>query len=100
MLARRLAHPEWMLPALIVVDGGKAQIATAERVLRAAGIIIPVVGVVKDEHHHVREILGDAKTCVAHARAIFLANSEAHRFAITYHRVLRSGYIKKHNKQQ
>ncbi|MDO8572410.1 MAG: GIY-YIG nuclease family protein [bacterium] len=95
VLERRLAHPEWQYPKLIVVDGGKAQKNAAEVVLRAAGVSIPVVGVVKDEHHRPKEILGIAKVRPWGAlrsdleHSILLANSEAHRFAIKYHREVR-----------
>jgi len=92
VLERRLAHPEWQYPRLIVVDGGKAQKNAAEAVLRAVGAGIPVVGVVKDEHHRPREILGITKVKPMGSsmsdleHAILLANSEAHRFAVKYHR--------------
>ncbi len=84
-LVRRLAHREWKLPNLIVVDGGVGQINAAKSVLKNAGLDIGVVSVVKDDRHKAREILGDKK----HSREILLANSEAHRFAIGYHRRLR-----------
>lgn len=90
VLERRLEHPEWQYPRLIVVDGGKAQKNAVEAVLRAAGASIPVVGVVKDEHHRPREILGDRELKQKYGREILLANSEAHRFAIKYHREHRS----------
>ncbi|MDD5152770.1 MAG: hypothetical protein PHS95_02080 [Candidatus Pacebacteria bacterium] len=89
ILSRRFSHNEWPMPKLIVVDGGKAQVNTAEKALAEWGITIPVVGVVKDEHHKAREIIGDKNLKVTHERAIVLANSEAHRFAIGYHRDLR-----------
>lgn len=90
MLERRFNHSEWLMPKLIVVDGGKAQINTAEQALAEWGIKIPVVGVVKDEHHRPREILGLQKAGVSeYERAILLANNEAHRFAVGYHRTLR-----------
>ncbi len=89
MLRRRLEHKEWPIPNLIVVDGGRAQVNTAEKVLAERGLKIPIVGVVKDEHHRAREIIGDKTACTTHERAILLANSEAHRFAIVYHRKLR-----------
>ncbi|MDO8589958.1 MAG: UvrB/UvrC motif-containing protein [bacterium] len=85
VLTRRLAHPEWRLPNLVVVDGGKGQINVAKEVLEKAGLDINVAAVVKDERHKAREIMGDTK----HSREILLANSEAHRFAINYHRKLR-----------
>jgi len=104
VLLRRLGHDEWPLPQLIVVDGGDAQIGTAERVLRehfgpapsteGAGQPIPLVGVVKDARHQPREIRGSknaparaTRVLIAeHERAILLANSEAHRFALNFHR--------------
>lgn len=95
MLTRRFAHTEWPFPSLIVVDGGKAQVSTARRVLEEQGIVIPVVGVVKDEHHKAREVVGDATMRATEERAILLANSEAHRFAITYHRTLRGKFLKR-----
>lgn len=92
MLSRRLEHTEWPLPKLIVVDGGKAQVNTANNVLSASGIQIPVVGVVKDEHHRAREIIGDPHARKEREREVLIANSEAHRFAITYHRKLRGKF--------
>lgn len=95
ILERRLKHPEWRYPHLIVVDGGAAQKNAAERVLAEAGTAIPVVGVVKDERHRPREIIGIPAlrrnlpaSCLREnlERLILLANAEAHRFAITYHR--------------
>jgi|SRR3989344_5255741 len=84
-LTRRFAHPEWRFPNLIVVDGGRGQINAAKEVLKYIGLDISVVSVVKDERHKAREIIGDQK----HSREVLLANSEAHRFAIGYHRKLR-----------
>jgi len=89
VLERRFAHPEWVYPRLIVIDGGKAQKNRAEKVLRDLGVAIPVVSVVKDERHKPREILGDKKYIRERERDILLANSEAHRFAVAYHRTLR-----------
>ncbi|MGB2580523.1 MAG: UvrB/UvrC motif-containing protein, partial [Minisyncoccia bacterium] len=94
MLIRRLSHPEWQMPKLIVVDGGIAQVNTAEKVLSERGIDIPVVGVVKDEHHKPKDFLVGKNSILKPAlgifdRAIVLANSEAHRFAVGYHRTLR-----------
>jgi len=99
VLSRRLEHHEWPMPKLIVIDGGMAQRNMAEKYLTELGIMIPVVSVVKDEHHNPREILtGRGSTSagsevepptVELEREILLANAEAHRFAITYHKNLR-----------
>lgn len=90
VLTRRFEHAEWPMPKLIVVDGGKAQMNTAEKALNEWGLAIPVVGVVKDERHRPREILKNPRTLLGfNERDILLANSEAHRFAVQYHRTLR-----------
>lgn len=86
ILSRRLGHNEWPMPKLIVVDGHTAQMNAAKRVLDQYGIKIPVVGVVKDEKHRPRSIAGDRDTIKDRERDILLANAEAHRFAISYHR--------------
>jgi excinuclease ABC subunit C len=89
VLERRLAHTEWRYPTLIVADGGVAQKRALQRVLKDAGVEIPVVAVVKDERHKPKNILGNKSTIVKHEREILLANAEAHRFAVAYHRAKR-----------
>lgn len=85
-LSRRLNHPEWPLPRVFVVDGGKGQVRAAQSVLKEAGIEIPVVGVVKNEFHKPERLIGDKRAVAIYERDILLANAEAHRFAITWHR--------------
>ena len=89
ILSRRFAHPEWPYPRAIVVDGGATHKKAAESTLAELGIGIPVTAVVKDERHRPREVLGAKRAGIADAAAV-LANSEAHRFAITSHRKARS----------
>jgi excinuclease ABC subunit C len=86
ILERRLTHEEWAFPQIIVVDGGKAQIKITREVLSAFGQKIPVVSVLKDEHHRPKAVLGDKNISSKYSNDILLANSEAHRFAIQYHR--------------
>lgn len=86
MLQRRLGHPEWPLPRVFAVDGGKGQMRAAERILKKAGIEIPVVGVVKNEFHKPERLIGDSRAIEAYERDILLANNEAHKFAINWHR--------------
>lgn len=90
VLERRLAHTEWTYPNLIVVDGGKAQINTAKKVLAKINLDIPVVSVLKDERHKPKDILGDKTLGLKYEREILLVNSEAHRFAIIYHKNMRN----------
>jgi len=85
-LSRRLNHAEWPLPRVFVVDGGKGQLRGAQSVLKQAGVEVPIVGVVKNEFHKPERLVGDKKCIEAYERDILLANSEAHRFAITWHR--------------
>lgn len=86
VLERRLAHPEWPLPRVFVVDGGKGQMNAARKVLAKAGVSVPIVGVVKNEFHKPERLVGDKRCITAYERDILLANSEAHRFGIGWHR--------------
>jgi excinuclease ABC subunit C len=86
VLSRRLLHPEWQYPRVIVVDGSTAQMNAAKKVLSKAGITIPLVGVVKNERHRPERLIGNLNAIQSFERDILLANSEAHRFAINYHR--------------
>lgn len=85
VLIRRFSHPEWPFPNLIVVDGGVGQLNVAKQIIKNMSYKIRVASVVKNDRHKAREIIGDKQ----YAREILLANSEAHRFAISYHRQLR-----------
>lgn len=85
-LERRLNHPEWPLPRVFVIDGGKAQMNVARKVLKKIGISVPLVGVVKNEFHRPERLIGDERAIEAFERDILLANSEAHRFGINWHR--------------
>lgn len=93
VLTRRLKHGEWGMPSIIVMDGGAAQKNVAEKVVGGLGLHIPVVSVVKDEKHKPKNILGDKKLIDKFKNEILLANSEAHRFAVKYHRSLRNKII-------
>ncbi len=90
VLERRFNHPEWVIPNLIVVDGGKAQINAGLKVLKKFNLDIPLVSVLKDERHKPKDILGDKVYARKYEREILLVNSEAHRFAITYHKQMRN----------
>ena len=92
ILSRRLTHAEWTFPNLIVVDGSTAQKRAAEKVLREAGFDIAVVAVVKNDKHKPERILAAPRhqfLIKKFSKEILLLNSEAHRFAIKYHRKVR-----------
>jgi excinuclease ABC subunit C len=87
MLTRRFKHTEWQMPDLIVVDGSTAQRNVALKILKEYSLKIPVSAVVKDDKHKAKMILSaDPKL----KKVILLANSEAHRFAIKYHKEKRN----------
>jgi excinuclease ABC subunit C len=78
-----------------MMDGGKGQVNVALRVLYNLNISIPVCGLAKDEFHKTRGIIYNNKEVSLAEnspsfRLIYKIQEEAHRFAITYHRSLRS----------
>ncbi len=88
VLARRFNHPEWPTPNLIAVDGGVGQLNAAIELVNTLQIPAKVVSIVKDDRHKAKAILNleDKRW----EKSILLANAEAHRFAIGYHRKLRN----------
>lgn len=90
VLMRRFRHTEWGIPTLIVVDGSTAQINVAEQVLKFYRLNIPIVSVVKDEQHKPKDIKGNPDVIKNYKKEIILVNSEAHRFAITFHKDTRA----------
>ena len=87
-------------PDLIMMDGGKGQVNIALEVIEQLGLAIPVCGMVKDDNHRTRglyynnvEIPIDRHS--EGFKLITRIQDEAHRFAIEYHRSLRSkGQVK------
>ncbi|WP_349671551.1 excinuclease ABC subunit UvrC [Lacrimispora sp.] len=87
-------------PDLIMMDGGKGQVNIALEVMEQLGLAIPVCGMVKDDNHRTRglyynnvEIPIDRHS--EGFKLITRIQDEAHRFAIEYHRSLRSkGQVK------
>lgn len=82
-------------PDLLLMDGGKGQVNVARQVLSEQGLSIPVCGMVKDDNHRTRglyynniEIPIDTRSEGFHL--ITRIQDETHRFAIEYHRSLRS----------
>ncbi len=83
------------LPDVLMMDGGKGQVHIAEMVLDSLGLEIPVCGMVKDDHHRTRglyykdqEVEFPKGSEAMHM--ITALQDETHRFAITYHQLLRS----------
>ena len=84
-----------VFPDLIMMDGGKGQVNIALEVLDELHISIPVCGMVKDDHHRTRGLYyQNIEIPIDHNsegfRLITRVQDEAHRFAIEFHRKLRS----------
>ena len=109
VLTRRFTHdinnPEKSssfskLPDLILMDGGKGQVNIALEVLNKLNLNIPVCGMVKDDNHRTRGLFfNNVELPInTHSESFHLITriqDEAHRFAIEYHRSLRSkGQVK------
>lgn len=82
-------------PDLIMMDGGKGQVNVAKRVLEKLQLDIPVCGMVKDDNHRTRGLYYENQEIPIDRssegfRLITRIQDEAHRFAIEYHRSLRS----------
>lgn len=83
-------------PDLLLIDGGATHAATALSVLRRLDLQIPVFGMVKDDRHRTRSLVSPNGNAVAidsnPSLFAFIGaiQEETHRFAITYHRKLRS----------
>ena len=94
----RLLREEQPLPNLILMDGGKVQVRAARQVIEEElGLSIPVAGMVKDDKHRTASLLNgyseevvelDRQSPVFHY--IQRIQEEVHRYAISYHRQVRS----------
>jgi excinuclease ABC subunit C len=90
IIKRRFGHPEWKFPDIIIVDGGIAQKNIAEKTINILGQKIPIIAVTKDDRHRPKSITGREELISKYKNEILLANSEAHRFAIKFHRAKRA----------
>jgi excinuclease ABC subunit C len=95
VLRRRLTHKEWDFPDLLIVDGGKGQVSTASKVLKDSGVNIPVIGLAKRLETIITPEFNqiNLQRRSPALQLIMRVRDEAHRFAVTYHRKLRSNYL-------
>lgn len=82
------------MPDLIIIDGGKGQLSSALEIIRGAGhMTVPVVGLAKQFEYIFTECSSEPVILPRQSDALYLVQQirdEAHRFAITYHRKLRT----------
>lgn len=85
-----------VLPDLMLIDGGATHAGAARKVLWDAGITLPVYGMVKDDRHRTRALVSPdgEEIGISGSPAVFsyigTIQEETHRFAIEFHRSLRS----------
>lgn len=108
VLGRRFSHAEEALPDLVVVDGGKGQLSQAVAILDELGVPgVPVVGLAKartERDFKSKEVRSSMERIfipnrknpvslypnTSAYRLLTHVRDEAHRFAVSYHRVVRS----------
>lgn len=94
VLKRRFAHTEWPRPDLLLIDGGKGQVSAVKEAL-GEDLDIPVCGMIKDDHHRTRGLIYEnreyemSRTSESF-KLLTRIQDETHRFAIEYHKKLRS----------
>ena len=82
------------LPDLILLDGGRGQVAAVRAVMARMALDVPLFGLVKDDRHRTRAVTGDGgEIAISAKRQLFAFLSkmqdEVHRFAIGYHHTRR-----------
>jgi len=94
VVSRRYGGTNQPIPDLIIIDGGKGQLSAALTIIRGSGLLdVPVIGLAKEFEYIFCEGQSDPLILPRHSQALYLMQrirDEAHRFAVTYHRTLRS----------
>ncbi|MBC8436617.1 MAG: UvrB/UvrC motif-containing protein [Candidatus Omnitrophica bacterium] len=92
----RLIREKAALPDLILIDGGRGHLLTAKRVLDELGIRLPLISIAKEEENiYINGRLKALKLNREYAalNLIRRIRDEAHRFAVSYHHILRRKHI-------
>ncbi len=110
VIRRRFNHPEWEIPSMLLIDGGRPQVNRVQKVLQDMDILIPIVGIAKgpdrkkneftfpvsffaDDEKIAKDIREARRAFVTwvneHQEILVRVRDEAHRFAITYQRQTR-----------
>ncbi len=90
---KRLLSEDKKLPDLILIDGGRGQLVAVEKILNTLNLELPVISIAKKEEEIFKPEVYEPIILPPDSEALFLLQrirDEAHRFAITYHRRIRS----------
>lgn len=96
IMQRRLKHSEWIMPDLILIDGGRGQVRAAYEKLQALDLNIPIYGLAKKMewlYPPTGEIVKLPKRSLS-LRMLQKIRDESHRFALAYHKRLRANSFK------
>ncbi len=83
---------------IIILDGGKGHVSTVNTLLRELKIDIPIIGLIKDDKHTTKSLYYDGKEVLLEKGTLiynffYIIQEEMHRFAITYHKKLRTNSL-------
>ena len=90
---KRLLSEGKRLPDLILVDGGKGQLSEVKKILNNLNLELPIISIAKKEEEIFKPEIYKPIILPSNSEALFLLQrirDEAHRFAVTYHRNIRS----------
>jgi excinuclease ABC subunit C len=90
LFTRRIKHLDWGIPDVVVVDGDERHVRVVESILNESSIsTIKVVAVTKNKSHKASKLIGEKSILENYQKEIIMANAEAHRFSLSYHKLLR-----------
>lgn len=90
---KRLLSEGKKLPDLVLVDGGKGQLSEVKKILNNLNLELPIISIAKKEEEIFKPEVHKPIILPSNSEALFLLQrirDEAHRFAVTYHRSIRS----------
>jgi len=90
---KRLLSEGKRLPDLVLVDGGKGQLSEVKKILDSLNLELPIISIAKKEEEIFKPEIYKPIILPSNSEALFLLQrirDEAHRFAVTYHRRIRS----------
>lgn len=90
---KRLLSEGKKLPDLVLVDGGKGQLSEVKKILTNLNLELPIISIAKKEEEIFKPEVHKPIILPSNSEALFLLQrirDEAHRFAVTYHRSIRS----------
>ena len=90
---KRLLFEGKRLPDLVLVDGGRGQLSAVEKILKNMNLELPIISIAKKEEEIFKPEFHKPIILPSNSESLFLLQrirDEAHRFAVTYHRKIRS----------